>query len=175
MNLLPGGSFVNSGYLQAGDLVALAQNSITATLPSGYGVFADFSTTYQVQQQYLITPPTTPTGFARSFLFGRSATDDGTGSGFCSEHASLNIAGFIELSGAPISIPITSGEPITGIETATVTCSKYSAFGFGDGGLQQAFTGLPFFIYDYDANGNLLGQGLLPRFLPSRSPFCSWP
>jgi hypothetical protein len=64
-------SFVNdwipAGWRSGGSCPELDHGNGTCRV----GAVANFSTTLIVQQQYLITSPTTATGFARTFLFGR--------------------------------------------------------------------------------------------------------
>ncbi len=168
---LSGGSFVNTGILQVGDIFALSHNTISASAPAGYGAFVDFTTTYQVTQEYLLTPPvasTTSTGTIKTFLQGTGTTDDGSGLGSCSEHSVLNLAGFSSPSGQQISIPITFGQPVSATETTMVTCSDYGAIGhgFGDDGVQQVTAG-PLLVYD--ANGKLLGPATISTLTPEPS------
>ena len=165
---LSGGSFTDSGILQVGDVFSLAHNTISAAAPAGYGVFVNISTTFQVTQNYLLSSPVpvnTTTGVLKTYLSGQGTTDDGSGLGSCSEHASVNLAGFSAPSGSQIGIPITFGQTISAVETATVTCADYGPVsrGFGDDGVQEVSAG-PLLLYD--ANGNILGPAILTTLTP---------
>jgi hypothetical protein len=147
-------------------LASAASASIHATVeanaPAGYGVFATFNATLQIIQQYLLTPPvasTTATGYAKTFIGDNHVIDDGAGGGACFENASLGVNGITSPHTTDFSIPITFGQLITVVETASISCSKSSTSGFGEDGALEYFAATPFLLYD--ANGNLIGPATL--------------
>ena len=162
---MAGGSAVNSGPLQAGDILASATNNLAAFSPAGYGVFVSFTDADSVMQEYLIEPPTpssTPTGYIQTFFMTNGVTDDGPGLGSCNEQASLTVGGttYTDVDTAQIQIPITFGQPIPVTEAADMSCNVHSAvgFNFGDEGERSEMAG-PILVYD--ANENLLGPATL--------------
>ena len=159
---LPGGSFTNSSTLEAGDIYSLAHATVDARAPAGYGVFANFNATLQMTQQYLLTPPvasTTATGYAKTFIDDDHVIDDGTGGGECFEKASLSVNGVTSPHPTDFSLPITFGQPISAVETASISCSKSSLVGFGEDGALEYYAATP--LLTYDAHGNLLGPATL--------------
>ena len=102
---------------------------------------------------------TTATGYATTFIDPYHVIDDGTGSGACSENASLSVNGVTSPHPTDFSIPITFGRPILVVETASISCSKSATEGFGEDGALGFSAAAPLLLYD--ANGNLLGPATL--------------
>ncbi|HLK69053.1 MAG TPA: hypothetical protein VKU19_36725 [Bryobacteraceae bacterium] len=159
---MSGGSFNPDITLDVGDIFAQASHDTSAFAPSGFGVFANFNTDFQVTQQYILTgisTPTTPTGTVMTFFDHVGGTDDGSGGGSCQVSTNLSVGGISSTTqgGAAFSFPVTFGQPFTATENAQISCNQLGVPAWGDSGMNSTSLG-PLLVFD--ANGQFLGNAV---------------